>query len=309
MTLPLPSRRDFLKTSALLAAGAAPLLGSTRATAIDKVTRNGTHKFKFSLAAYSYRDLLTAKKGSPGPELSLEDFIRDCAAFQLEGTELTSYYFPADASPEYLRKLKLLAFQLGLDISGTAVGNDLCHPEGSPERAKQIALVKKWVDNAEILGAPVIRVFSGNAKNGQSPEDAHKLAVAGLEECCDYAGKHGVVLALENHGGLTTTVDGLLALVRDVKSPWFGVNLDSGNFHGEALYDDLAKIAPYAFNVQIKVVVQKLKGKKEPSDFKLLSKMLRDTGYRGFVVLEYEESEDPRKMCPKHLEELRAAFV
>ena len=87
------------------------------------------------------------------------------------------------------------------------------------------------------------------------------------------------------------------------------MNLDSGNFHGEALYDDLAKIAPYAFNVQIKVVVQKLKGKKEPSDFKLLSKMLRDTGYRGFVVLEYEESEDPRKMCPKHLEELRAAFV
>lgn len=309
MNLPA-SRRDFFKTSALLAAGAAvaPLLHTPFALAADKPPRNGTPKFKFSLAAYSYRDLLTKKKDSPGPELSLEDFVRDCAAFQLDGTELTSYYFPADASPEYLRKLKLLAFQLGLDISGTAVGNDLCHPEGA-ERTKQIALVKKWVDNAEILGAPVIRVFSGNAKKDQTTEEAHKLAVAGLEECCDYAGQHGVVLALENHGGLTTTVDGLLALVRDVKSPWFGVNLDSGNFHGEALYEDLAKIAPYAYNAQIKVVVQKLKGKKEPSDFKLLAKILRDAGYRGYVVLEYEESEDPRKSCPKYLDEVRAAFA
>jgi sugar phosphate isomerase/epimerase len=155
----------------------------------------------------------------------------------------------------------------------------------------------------------VIRIFSGNARNGQSVEEAHKLAVAGMEECCAYAGEHGVYLALENHGGLTESVDGMLALVRDVKSPWFGVNLDSGNFHGESIYDDLAKIAPYALNAQIKVVVSPVKGKKEPSDFRRLAKILRDVGYRGFVVLEYEEAENPREACPKYLAEVRAAFA
>ena len=62
----------------------------------------------------------------------------------------------------------------------------------------------------------------------------------------------------------------MLRLIQDVKSPWFGVNLDTGNFHGEDPYDDLAKIAPYAINVQVKVVVSGLDGKRMPADFKRL---------------------------------------
>ena len=59
--------------------------------------------------------------GNP-PELTLEDFIRDCARFGLEGTELTSYYFPKKPTQEYLCQLKRLTFLLGLDITGTAGG-------------------------------------------------------------------------------------------------------------------------------------------------------------------------------------------
>lgn len=301
------SRRDFFQRAALASSAAALSCAAGTALAIEPIKRNGKPKFKFSMAAYSYRNLLQAKGGAK-PQLTLVDFIRDCAAMGLEGTELTSYYFPKPPSGEYLRNLKHEAFLLGLDISGTAVGNDFCHPKGEA-RDKQIALVKEWVDYAEIMGAPVIRIFSGNVKKGQTPEEAHKLAVEGMEECCDYAGQHGVHLALENHGGLTSEVNGMLSLIHDVKSPWFGVNLDSGNFHGEALYDDLAKIAPYAINAQIKVVVQKQRGKKEPSDFKLLAKILRDAGYRGYIVLEYEESEDPREACPGYVDQLREAFL
>jgi sugar phosphate isomerase/epimerase len=150
-------------------------------------------------------------------------------------------------------------------------------------------------------------------KKDQTAEEAHRLAVEGIEECCDYAGKHGVFLALENHGGLTERPEGLLKLVHDVKSPWFGVNFDSGNFHSADPYADLEQIAPYAINAQIKVVVSRggdrTKAKKEPSDFKRLAKMLRDAGYRGYIVLEYEEADDPRSACPKFLDELRAAFA
>jgi sugar phosphate isomerase/epimerase len=298
-------RRSFIERCSFVTAGVlASGLVRSDVAASEPLARNGTPKFKFSLAGYSYRSLL----GGKTPKLTLSDFIRDCAKMQLEGTELTSYYFPDPVTPEYLRQLKQECFQLGLDVSGTAVGNDFGHPPGE-KRDEQIAELKRWIDYAEILGAPVIRVFAGHVKKDSTAEEAHKLMVAGLEECCEYAGKHGVHLALENHGGPTSTAEGLLALVQDVKSAWFGVNLDTGNFHNGDIYGDLAKAAPYAINVQVKVVVSGPDKKKEPTDFKRLAKILRDAGYRGYIVLEYEENEDPREVCPSYVEQLREAFA
>ncbi|MFH1265511.1 MAG: sugar phosphate isomerase/epimerase family protein [Planctomycetota bacterium] len=304
-------RRGFFRDAALITAGAvggiAGGLFPTRTPAIAPIERSGTAKFKFSLAGYSYRKLL---QGNP-PELTLDDFLADCARFGLEGTEPTSYYFPSDLTLDYLRHLKGLAFRLGLDISGTAVGNDFCFPPG-PERDQQIAGVKQWIDYAEILGAPVIRIFSGRPRKEQTEDEAHRLAVEGIEECCDYAGQHGVFLALENHGGLTTKIEGIMRLVDDVKSPWFGVNLDTGNFRSSSsldeMYGDMARLAPYSLNVQVKVAVMGPDGKKAPSDFARLAQILTDAGYRGYIVLEYEEDEDPRVACPRYLDELRAAF-
>jgi sugar phosphate isomerase/epimerase len=298
-------RRQWLCNAATMSVAASVGFGLPGALkAIEPIPRNGKPKFKFSLAAYSYRELLTGKS----PKLTLADFVDDCAKFGLEGTELTSYYFPAQPSAGFLRELAQRCFRLGLDVSGTAVGNDFCHPQGG-EREKQIANVKRWIAHAAILGAPVIRIFSGNAKKGQSHEEAHKLAVEGMEECCEFAGKHGVMLALENHGGLTESVDGLLSLVRDVKSPWFGVNMDTGNFHSDDIYGDLAKLAPYSVNVQVKVEISPKGGKREPTDFNKLAAMLRDAGYRGYVVLEFEEKGDPREECPRYLDQLRTAFA
>lgn len=308
--------KQITRRSALTAGlvGAASTVALSRfgarqeAQAIEPITRTGKAKFKFSLAGYSYRDLFKPRKGSTQKPLSLFDFVDDCARMQLDGAELTSYYFPSPLTPEHLTDLRRHCFRQGLDVSGTAVGNDFCHPPG-PERDKQIAQVKQWIDHAAILTAPVIRIFSGNVKKGQEPIEAHRLAVEAIEECCDYSGQRGIHLALENHGGLTATAEGLLKLVRDIKSPWFGVNLDSGNFHGEDVYAELEQIAPYALNVQIKVVVSPAKGGKQPSDFQRLAKMMHDVGYRGYIVLEYEESDDPRTECPKYIERLREAFA
>ena len=298
-------RRGFMHVcaTATAAAGGMWKLASS-ASAIEPIVRNGTPKFKFSLAAYSYRDLLT---GDP-PQLTMADFISDCAKMGLEGTEPTSYYFPDPTTYDYLRSLKQQCFQLGLDVSGTAIRNDFGFPPGK-EREQQILWVKRWVDYAEVLGAPVIRIFAGYQKEGVPPEQSHSLMVAGMEECCDYAGQHGVHLALENHGGPTLTVDGMLAFVRDVQSPWFGINLDTGNFPSQDPYGDLAKIAPYALNVQVKVVITDPQQKKEPSDFSRLAEILRAANYRGYIVLEYEEAGDPRVECPKYIKQIREAFA
>jgi sugar phosphate isomerase/epimerase len=296
-------RRDFLASTAAVAVGVA-VNTATVSKAIEPVLRTAGFHFKFSLAAYSYRDLLQRKK----EPLPIETFIDDCAAFGLEGTELTSYYLQQDGPPSYFRNLKRQAFLRGLDISGTAVGNDFCHPPGA-ERDRQVALVKRWIEYADQMDAPVIRIFSGSVKTGQTVEAARQLAVDAIEECCEYAGKFGVFLALENHGGLTAQVDEMLKIIRAVKSPWFGVNMDTGNFQSADVYSDLAKIAPYSINVQVKVKIHPAAKSPEKSDFNRLATILRTAGYRGYIVLEFEEAGDPRTECRRYLDEIRAAFA
>jgi sugar phosphate isomerase/epimerase len=133
--------------------------------------------------------------------------------------------------------------------------------------------------------------------------------VDAIEECCEYAGKYGVFLALENHGGLTSKVDDMLAIIRDVNSPWFGVNMDTGNFHSSDIYGDLAKLAPYTLNVQVKVMIHPAGKSDQPSDFGQLATILRTAGYRGYIVLEFEESGDPREECKTYIEQIREAFA
>ena len=100
--------------------------------------------------------------------------------------------------------------------------------------------------------------------------------------------------------------DALLEIVRAVKSDWFGVNLDTGNFHGVDPYADLARCLPYAVTVQVKVEMQAKGGPKQEADFGRLVRMLKDGGYRGTVTLEYEAAEPPLVGVPRYLDRLRS---
>ena len=177
------TRRSFLRsTGTLTAASLIAGISGRSAPAIEPFQRDEP-KFMFSLAAYSYRQLLSGVS----PPLTLFDFATDCARFGLEGTELTSYYFPPDVDPTYLRRLKQHCFQLGLDISGTAVGNDFGHPPG-PRREQEMENLKRWIRFAEILGAPVIRIFAGQRHAPQSAEETDQLIVSAIESCCAVCG-------------------------------------------------------------------------------------------------------------------------
>ena len=82
-------------------------------------------------------------------------------------------------------------------------------------------------------------------------QDAIKWCIESIEKCIPHAEKAGVILALENHWGLTTNIETLLRIWRAVDSPWLGINLDTGNYPGEP-YPGIAKLAPHATIVQAK---------------------------------------------------------
>ena len=302
------SRRRFLRTATALAAGVSA--GASFGFGAEPFKRTGKPKLVPALAAYSFRQFFTDGKGADGKaeagrKLDMFGFIDYCAE-QDCAAEVTSYYFPANPDGAYLLKLKRHAFLRGVPLSGTAIGNTFTHPHG-PKRDEQIQLAKTWIDRAAVMGAPHIRIFAGNAQ-GTSKEEAKKLCIETTEEVCAYAGSKGVMLGLENHGGIVSEPGDLLDIVRAVKSPWLGINLDSGNFHTDDPYRDIELCAPYAVNVQFKAEVQARGKRKEPGDLRRVVKILRDANYQGFFALEYESAEDPWQAVPQLLTEMRDAI-
>jgi sugar phosphate isomerase/epimerase len=305
----MQSRRDFVRRLAVGSFGLACL----DASAIEPFKRPGPAKLRLSMAAYSFRKYFrdsSVARTDAVPEdqrIDLFRFVDVCAENGCDGAELTAYFFPADADTGYLARLRRHAFLRGVSISGTAVGNNFTHPIG-PKRDEQVAMVKKWIDRAAILGAPHIRVFAGEPPKDVTFADGKKNCIAALEECCAYAGNHGIFLGIENHHGIVTKTDELLDIVRTVQSPWLGINLDSANFHTADPYTDFERCAPYAVNVQVKAEIfpgGKGAGAGVPSDFGRLTKILREARYQGWFVLEYESAEDAWKRVPTLLAELK----
>ena len=302
------SRRRFLAASSLA------MLATPLGRAVEPFVRTGGPRLRLALAAYSFREFFPevrgkAQKVAPDRALTMEKFIDLCAGWQCDGAELTSYFFPQDVTDAQLLAVKRHAYLRGVSISGTAVGNTFTHPPG-PDRDAQVADVKKWIDRAAVLGAPHIRVFAGNLPKGGTMEAAKKSCIEQLEECADYAGRRGIFLGIENHGGIVAEPGDLLDIIRAVKSPWVGVNLDTGNFHTADPYGDIAKCAPYAVNVQVKTEIQpKGAATKEKADLARLAGIIRDAGYQGWVALEFEEKTDPWQGVPPVLAQLRGLLV
>lgn len=292
------TRRGFLSTGIALAT-VAPL------RAIEPIVRHGPPQIKLSVAAYSFHKLLERKKDVP-PKMVLEEFIDRAAEWGVPAVELTSYYF-AEKTPEYLTSLKRLCTRLGLDVSGGAIGNNFCVTD--PEKLrKEIESVKRGAEHVSLLGGKTVRIFASTLGKDDTEDKVRPQVVEAIQESCDHAAKVGVYLALENHGGITATAEQLLALVTAVKHEWFGVNLDTGNFRTPTPYADLARLAPYAVTVQMKVQVHRPNCPAEPTDMGCVFGILRQARYRGYVALEYEGSDDPFQAVPCYLRQMRCCL-
>ncbi|MCA9131911.1 MAG: sugar phosphate isomerase/epimerase [Planctomycetales bacterium] len=291
-------RRSFVQRlgAVTVALAAAPVY------AMEPLVRPQPGQLRLSLAAYSMRKYLQSQ-GGQSAQMDLFDFVDFCHDQGLTGAELTSYYFPQDVDDDYLRKLKRHCHLRGISVSGGAIRNDFCSSDVL-NVAQDLAHTKQWIDHYALLGAPAIRIFAGKEVAGEELSTTLRRCAKICEVAAAYAEEKGVLLAIENHGGVTAEAEGLLGIVRQVDSPAFGVNFDSGGFRSADPYAELAMIAPYAVNAQIKVQIDAA-GKKQDTDMARVLGMLRDVGYSGWVALEYEADEEPREAIPTWLAKMK----
>ncbi|MBI1368845.1 MAG: TIM barrel protein [Planctomycetes bacterium] len=301
MNQPTLTRRSLLSAAAI--AAVSPMFPAARTLAMEPIKRTGRQHLKLSLAAYSMRKYLGAAKDS-ADAMDMLGFIDWAATLNLDSVELTSYWIPDPPTPEYLAQIKQHCHLHGLNVSGGAIRNNFTLPAGD-ELEKWFKHVESWVEYYAAIGAPVIRIFAGVPPKGTSDEEGIARAIPNIERACDIAGKRGIMLGLENHDYLTN-IDRLMPIIEAVKSPWFGVNLDTGNFNSPDPYIDIERVAPYAVNVQVKAEIHRTGKPKEPADLKRVVKILKDSGYSGPLALEYEAEEEPRTAIPRLLDELRS---
>jgi len=254
---------------------------------------------RLGISSWSYHRSITSGK------MDIEGFIRKAFELDVDGVELNQRFFEPDR--DRLKRIKRLLLSYGLDLSCVTIANNFCLPR-EEERRRQVVWVKEWVDAALLLGAPIVRVNAGWARELEE-EIAFNYAVECIKEVCEYAEDYGLTVAVENHGGITSTAEQVLRLIKAVDSDWFKVNLDVANFEQD-LYGSIEKLAPYTIHVHAKVFELKLEPTKSywietRLDYDRILRILKRVGYNGYLSLEYEGKEDEEIAVPKSVRFLR----
>ena len=311
------TRRSFIQR--LAAAGSAiPLVGAGEATALRQP------RVKLGIATYSYWHFRP-------PKVSIEAVIEKASALGVEGVDILHRQMDIpekeDLTPDgraYLQKLKRHAFRNGVALICLSTHQNFVQPKRE-ELRKQVQHTERCIEIAYELGIPSIRLNSGRWNTipdfddlmkargeepvlpGHTEDDGFKWCIEGIEQCLAKAAACGVVLALENHWGLTRNPAGILRILGAIKSPWLGSLMDTGNFL-EDPYARLEQIAPYAAYVQAKTYYGGGEWYTLDLDYPRIADILARANYTGYVGLEFEGKEAPDIAVPKSIEMLRKAF-
>jgi sugar phosphate isomerase/epimerase len=254
----------------------------------------------------------------------IETCIDEAARMGFDGVEILHRQM-TDESNAALQKIKRKAFLNGLDLCGFSTHQGFLSPE-KEVRQKNVDLTIRQIELAHAMGIPTMRVNTGTwgtrknfndlmkhrgieePKPGYTDEDGFKWVIDSLGACLKTAEKCGVTMGLENHWGLGRTPEGVLRVVNALRSPWLQVTLDTGNFL-EDPYDKLAKLAARTVLLQAKTYQGGGTWYTLELDYDRIARIMRDANYAGYVSLEFEGKEDPKKAVPSSLALLRKAFA
>jgi sugar phosphate isomerase/epimerase len=281
-------RRNFLR--AALLGGAALGLGprlSWAGTVTGKPASGKIGEFKISLAQWSLNKALFGKTLD---NLDFPKVARE--TYGIEAVEFVNQFFKDKArDAAYLKDLKKRADDHDVTCVLIMIDNegDLGDPDQNA-RNKAVENHKAWVDAAAALGCRSIRVNTGHH---YSPDDVG-TAAEGCRALAEYGAKNKINVICENHGGPSSNPDAMIALIKAVGIPTFGTLPDFGNFPRKDdkyeidVYDAIARMMPYAMGVSAKSYDFDSNGQETRLDFARILKIVTDSGYHGYVGIEYE---------------------
>lgn len=319
-----PTRRDFLKRAALLPLAVVAGLPAGRAfAAFAPIQRVAGAHLKPAVNAYSFIELLTANAKDASKGIDLFGVCDFCAKHGCDAVDLTGYFFPGyPKAPDdrYLIKLKRHAFDRGLAISGTGVRNDFTTTDKAA-RDEGVQRIKTWIEVAAKLGAPAVRAFADSqppfenwqqAAANASRETVETWMADSLRECAEHGQKFGVIVAVQNHCDFINTGAEHLSLLKRVDHEWCAALVDTGKYLTADPYADIALVAPYAVNWQIKETMGSSTDSPR-TDMKRLVTIIRKSGYRGYLPIETlsmkRKGYDPLVEVATVLAELREAIA
>jgi sugar phosphate isomerase/epimerase len=311
------SRREFLKTSALAAAGLVLPASAGRVSAEDAkpgvapgaapAAPKGDAKaplFTISLAQWSLHKAIFGKQldAFDFPKVAKETYGIDAVEY------VNQFYKDKKGDDKAIAELKKRTGDLG--VTNVLI---MCDGEGAlgdPDEAKRKKAVEnhvRWLEWAKELGCHSIRV---NAQSKGSFEETVKLAADGLRALAEQGEKHGLNVIVENHGGLSSNGDWLEAVAKAVDHKRFGFLPDFGNFYDYDRYKGVAKMMPWAKGASAKTYDFDEKGEETKIDYRKMLKIVLDAGYHGRVGIEYEGKRLPEpegiKASKALLEKVRA---
>lgn len=289
--------KRFSRRRLVQAVGAAAAGVSCAATDPESASeKNGARRIPLAVSTYSYWHFTEEK-------YPIEQVIDHAAAVGFDGVEILHRQM-LDETKAYMNDLKRRAWDLGLALPMLSIHQDFVDPDAE-KRQEEIAHTKHCIDLAHQMGIPAIRLNTGRwgtirsfddlmAANGQEPtlegythEDALQWCVDSIRECLPHAADAGVVMALENHWGLSTDVEVLLQIHKAVGDQWLGINMDTGNYVGDP-YLQMERLAPHANIVQAKTYPGGGVWYTLDLDYDRIASILRDAGFDGWVSLEME---------------------
>lgn len=279
------SRRSFLQTAALAAAGI-PLL-TNEAFARELMAKS---RFKISLAEWSLHKALFAKQMT-----NLDFPVKAKKEFGISGVEYVSTFFK-DTSTEYLNEL--LKVTKDNDVTNVLIMVDGMGSLGDTDaaaRAKAVENHKRWIEAAKFLGCHSIRVNA--AGRGTEQEVADSVAET-LTKLGTFAAPMKINVIVENHGGYSSNGKWLSGVMKKVNMNNVGTLPDFGNFRVSATeeydrYQGITELMPFAKGVSAKSHEFDAEGNETKSDYFRIMQIVKDSGYKGWVGIEYEGSKLP----------------
>jgi len=239
---------------------------------------------KLSLAEWSLHRAIQSGK------MTNLDFPRIARTqFDIGAIEYVSVLFDGKTSvedPAYLLKLKnecekykVTSNLIMVDHEGNLGDTDLV------KRNIAVENHYKWVKAASFLGCHSIRV---NAAGDGTPEEVMKAVIDGLSKLCDYASKYNIQVIVENHWGNSSNPEWLIPVIKAVNKSNCGLLPDFGNFDKADRYLAVEQMMPYAKGVSAKSYEFDAQGNETKVDFTKMLGIVRESGYTGFIGVEYE---------------------